>query len=85
MSPSATPESIMTIRLASGSIVETAVTLAAAALMTLAGFEMLQGATSSAEPALAASVRPADAAMRRIAGDPGPQKIALPHVDQSTA
>lgn len=35
----------MTIRLSSGSLVETVVTLAAAALMTLAGFEMLDGST----------------------------------------
>ncbi|HEX6137577.1 MAG TPA: hypothetical protein VF059_07950 [Casimicrobiaceae bacterium] len=75
----------MTIRLASASLVETAVTLAAAALMTLAGFEMLQGISASAEAALAGGVRPADPAPPRHAGSPASRKIALPHVDQSTA
>jgi hypothetical protein len=41
----------MRISLVSGSVVETVVTLAAAALMTFAGFEMLAGVTTTPEAA----------------------------------
>jgi hypothetical protein len=39
----------MRINLLSGSVVETVVTLAAAALMTFAGFEMLAGVTTTSK------------------------------------
>jgi len=41
----------MTRKLASGSVVETVVTLAASALMTFAGFEMLTGTGAPADAA----------------------------------
>jgi hypothetical protein len=41
----------MRISLVSGSVVETVVTLAAAALMTFAGFEMLAGVTTTSKAA----------------------------------
>jgi hypothetical protein len=45
----------MRISLVSGSVVETVVTLAAAALMTFAGFEMLAGVTTTSKAAAGAS------------------------------
>jgi hypothetical protein len=61
-------ESIMTIRLSSGSLVETVVTLAAAALMTLAGFEMLDGSTVTRQaPAAATAVAMPHVDMSRAA------------------
>ena len=67
----------MRISLSSGSVVETVVTLAAALLMTVAGFEMLRDTASSPpsiaaeSPALHASVAPTQP--RAV--------IAFPHVD----
>lgn len=68
--------------LSSGSIVETAVTLAVAVLMTVAGVEMLDGTAelrASGNAVAHVSVRVAafdDAAVMRI---------ALPHVDEFIA
>jgi len=45
----------MAMRLASGSAVEAVVTLAAAAMMTLAGFEMLTGIGAPADAATRAA------------------------------
>ncbi len=47
----------MLMKLASGSLVETVVTLAAAALMTFAGFEMLEGVIATPDGAPAGSTR----------------------------
>lgn len=49
----------MRIALVSGSAVETVVTLAAAALMTFAGFEMLAGVATSPEATAAGAVQSA--------------------------
>lgn len=59
----------MRMQLASDSIVETVVTLAAAALMTFAGFEMLESAPATPGVAAAASTR--------VGG------VAAPHVESS--
>ena len=62
----------MTIRLSSGSLVETVVTLGAAALMTLAGFEMLDGSTVERQ-------------IRQLAAPAAATSVAMPHVDTSRA
>ncbi|MFI4887727.1 MAG: hypothetical protein ACHP7B_03160 [Burkholderiales bacterium] len=59
----------MRIRLASESFVETVVTLAAAALMTFAGFEMLEDVPAARD---AGVVKP-------------PAVVATPHVDPRRA
>ncbi len=74
----------MRIGLSFGSLVETTVTLAAAALMTLAGFAMLEGGTRA--PGAPQLARPADApdvATRPGSDSPSAQKTAMPHVDQT--
>jgi hypothetical protein len=74
----------MRIDLSSGSFVETTVTFAAAALLTLAGFEMLQGSAASAAPEVAIPATGADST-----APPGPGSfdlhVAMPHVDQTMA
>jgi hypothetical protein len=67
----------MRISLSSGSVVETVVTLAAALLMTVAGFEMLQD-TAASPPSIAAE-NPAVHAS--IAPTQPRAVVALPHVD----
>lgn len=61
----------MRIALVSGSAVETVVTLAAAALMTFAGFEMLAGVATSAEATAAGAVQSAVSAAARADGTRG--------------
>ena len=61
------------LRLGSGSVVEAAATLAAAVLMTVAGFEMLQGATTPPAHEIARPVASAHMAASR------------PHVDEARA
>jgi hypothetical protein len=67
----------MRISLSSGSVVETVVTLAAALLMTVAGFEMLQDAAAS--PASIAAESPAVHAS--VAPTQPRAVVAFPHVD----
>ena len=61
------------LRLGSGSVVEAAATLAAAVLMTVAGFEMLQGATTAPAHEIARPAASAHLAALR------------PHVDEEHA
>ena len=61
----------MRIAFVSGSAVETVVTLAAAALMTFAGFEMLAGVATSPEATAAGAVQSAVSAAARADGTRG--------------
>jgi hypothetical protein len=67
----------MRISLSSGSVVETVVTLAAALLMTVAGFEMLQD-TAASPPSIAAE---SPAVHTSVAPMQPRAVVALPHVD----
>jgi cell division protein FtsN len=68
----------MRISLSSGAVVETVVTLAAALLMTVAGFEMLQDTLASSSPSIATG----SPAVHVSVAPPQPRTvIALPHVD----
>ena len=67
----------MRISLSSGSVVETVVTLAAALLMTVAGFEMLQD-TASSSPSIATG---SPAVHVSVAATQPRAVIAFPHVD----
>lgn len=62
----------MGIKLSFESLVEAAVTLGAAALMTLAGFEMLGGVVAARAPS-------------ELAGRAAETRVAMPHVEASPA
>jgi len=76
------------MKFASGSFVEAVVTVAAALLMTVAGFEMLQGPPSPAH-GLAGAARPAAVAEPQRTGDATVHAdlphVAMPHVDSVRA
>jgi hypothetical protein len=75
----------MAIRLSSGAFVETVVTLAAAALMTLAGAAMLEGIRAPAAGALARAPTAAGVAAPQGPASVPQSKTAMPHVDQTIA
>jgi hypothetical protein len=84
----------MATRLSSGTFVETVVTLAAAALLTFAGIEMLEGSGARPAGSLATDAAGAPRAATTPVRDPAARAdasraldataIAMPHVDTST-
>ena len=72
----------MRIGLSPGSLVEAAVTLAVALLMTDAGSQALQGAVPSTPHEIAVPAQPADVALPPSAHV---ERIAMPHVDELRA
>ena len=74
----------MRMRFAPQSFVEAAVTLAAAALMTIAGFEMLHGVAVQRAEELAAPAHPTDVATPQME-KPAREATAMPHVDEFRA